>query len=598
MLRRTARPRRASSDESRAEGKLRTYHARRDFGRTPEPSGKDTRRRARGGDGELAFVVQKHAATRLHYDFRLELDGVLLSWAIPRGPSLDPSDKRLAVRTEDHPIDYGGFEGVIPHGEYGGGAVIVWDRGTWQPDGDAQDALHRGRLTFALAGEKLNGRFHLIKTRGDGKADSWLFFKGKDETAAADDAGELTEREPRSVVSGRTIEEVAEASDRVWHSNRAAGGGSPPAPDTIKGRIAAVAAEAARARAGLAGKAKSSTAKKQAKTANKTASALTAKTSSGADAPARPDLTALIRAIPKRLPSSVKLTNLDKVLYPEQGLSKAAVVAYYAAVCDRMLPLCADRPLMLLRCPEGRHKQCFVQKHAGRGTPDVLHRVPVKEGGEENQYLALDSFDGLVALAQMGVLEIHTWGAHRDKIERPDLLVMDLDPDESLPWPAVRDAALDLRRRLADLSLDSFVRTTGGKGLHVVAPVERRIGWDEHKRFAQALAQAMVRDEPHRYVATMTKSKRSGKIFVDYLRNGRGSTAIAAYSTRARPGAPVAAPITWDELEAGVSPSDFTVLTMPERLHRQRRDPWHGFADTRQSITAAMRRELEPRRRR
>jgi bifunctional non-homologous end joining protein LigD len=595
MLRRTARPRRAPADDSGAQSKLGTYHAKRDFGRTPEPSGKGTRRRARGSDGELAFVVQKHAATRLHYDFRLELDGVLLSWAIPRGPSLDPSDRRLAVRTEDHPIEYGDFEGVIPHGEYGGGAVIVWDRGTWQPDGDAQEALRRGRLTFALAGEKLSGRFHLIKTRGDGKADSWLFFKGKDDSAAQD-AGELTEREPRSVVSGRTIEEVAEASDQVWHSNRAAGGGSKPAPNTIKGRIAAAVAEAAKARAGSSGKAKGSTAKRQARTRDKpTASA--AKTSTAAAAPG-PDLSALIRAIPKRLPSSVKLTNLDKVLYPEQGLSKAAVVAYYAAVCDRMLPLCGDRPLMLLRCPEGRHKQCFVQKHAGRGTPEVLHRVPITEGGKQNQYLALDNFDGLVALAQMGVLEIHTWGAHRDKVERPDLLVMDLDPDESLPWQAVRDAALDLRRRLADLSLDSFVKTTGGKGLHVVVPLERRIGWDEHKEFAEAVALAMVRDEPHRYVATMTKSKRSGKIFVDYLRNGRGSTAIAAYSTRARPGAPVAAPITWDELEAGVSPSDFTVLTMPERLQRQRRDPWHGFADTRQSITAAMRRELEPRRRR
>ncbi len=245
---------------------------------------------------------------------------------------------------------------------------------------------------------------------------------------------------------------------------------------------------AARAGAAPSGKAKPSTGRKAKASTAKASTAATPMGSAENGAAARPDLTALIRAIPKRLPSSIKLTNLEKVLYPEQGLSKAAIVAYYAAVCDRMLPLCADRPLMLLRCPEGRHKDCFVQKHVGRGMPDVLHQVPIDEGGEVHQYMALDSFDGLVALAQMGVLEIHTWGAHRDKIERPDLLVMDLDPDESLPWQAVRDAALELRGRLADLSLESFVKTTGGKGLHVVAPVERRLEWDDFKAFAQALA--------------------------------------------------------------------------------------------------------------
>ncbi len=474
------------------------------------------------------YVVQKHAARRLHYDFRLELDGVLLSWAIPRGPSLDPAAKRLAVRTEDHPIEYGDFEGVIPEGEYGGGAVIVWDRGRWQPEGDARDALRRGRLTFTLEGEKLAGRFHLIRTRGEGRAENWLFFRGKGDGGGKDGGkdGDLTEREPRSVLSGRTLEEVAEARDRVWRSNRAASA----------------------------------------------------------------DLTALIGALPKKLSSRVKLTNLDKLLYPEQGLTKAAIIAYLAVVAERMLPLCADRPLMLLRCPDGQHRQCFFQKHVGKGVPDVLRRVPIREGGKLEEYLAVDSLDGLIGLAQLGALEIHTWGCRRDKIERPDLLVMDLDPDESLPWTEVRDAAVELRRRLADLSLESFVKTTGGKGLHVVAPVERRVGWDELVEFAQGIALAMVRDQPDRYIATASRPKRAGKIFVDYLRNGRGATAIAAYSMRARPDAPVSAPITWDELAGGAQPRDFTVLTMPARLAGLRRDPWHGFADTRQSISAAMRR--------
>src|SRR6266545_73013 len=274
---------------------LEQYQKKRDFQQTPEPAG--TVRRRKKPAAALSFVVQKHAARRLHYDFRLELDGVLLSWAIPRGPSLDPAAKRLAVRTEDHPIEYGDFEGVIPEGEYGGGAVIVWDRGRWQPEGDARDALRRGRLTFTLEGEKLAGRFHLIRTRGEGRAENWLFFRGKGDGGGKDGGkdGELTEREPRSVLSGRTLEEVAEARDRVWRSNRAASA----------------------------------------------------------------DLTALIGALPKKLSSRVKLTNLDKVLYPEQGLTKAAIIAYLAVVAERMLPLCADRPLMLLRCPDGQHRQCF-----------------------------------------------------------------------------------------------------------------------------------------------------------------------------------------------------------------------------------------------
>jgi len=525
-------------------GALRRYRGKRDFARTPEPSGRERPKRVRAPADEFTFVVQKHAARRLHYDFRLELGGVLLSWAIPKGPSLDPSEKRLAVRTEDHPLEYSDFEGVIPEGEYGGGAVMVWDRGRWAPEGDAEDGLKRGRLTFSLRGHKLVGRFHLVRTKGNGKAENWLFFKGKEAAEVKDGAGadEVTEREPKSVVSGRTVEEVAAAPDRVWHSNRQG--------DT----------------AGDEGGGSSSVG----------------------------DLGDLIRAIPKRLSSAVELTNLDKVLYPDQGLTKAALVAYYAAAQGRMLPFIADRPLMLVRCPDGQHKQCFFQKHAGRGVPEVVHRVPVREADDADvrEYMAVRDTDGLLALIQLGALEIHTWGGRRDQIERPDLLVMDVDPDEHLPWEAVRDAALELRRRLADLSLDSFVKTTGGKGLHVVAPIARRLDWDQCKEFAHGLASAMVRDQPETYVATASKSRRAGKIFIDYLRNARGATAIAPYSTRARAGAPVSAPLGWDELAAGARPGDFTVFTMPARLAGSHPDPWRGFAALRQSITAAARREM------
>lgn len=572
--------------------KLGVYRAKRDFSRTPEPSPEPLAEEKRAAGGALSFVVQKHDARRLHYDFRLEQDGVLLSWAIPKGPSLDPADKRLAVQTEDHPLSYGGFEGIIPEGEYGGGSVIVWDRGRWIPEGDARDGLRRGRLTFDLEGEKLRGRFHLVRTRGraGGSKDSWLFFASKEGRVAATGAS-ITEREPRSVVSGRTVEEVAASPDRVWHSKPVSGAGG-----GIKARVRALAEEVMARRAAeqaAAGKPPDRTSgkapgKPASRTSDRGSGRPNGRARGSAKGQAAPSaaggLTALIASIPKSLPITVKLTNLDKVLYPEQGLTKAAVVAYYAAVAEHMVPLISDRPLMLLRCPEGTGRQCFYQKHVMKGTPAAIHRVPLVESGESQESMAIDDLDGLIALAQLGALEVHTWGSRRDDVERPDLLVMDLDPDEPLPWESVQGAAVELRQRLADHGLVSFVKATGGKGLHVVAPVAPELGWDELKAFAQGLAVAMVRDAPTRFVANMAKAQRRGKIFVDYLRNGRGATAVAPYSTRARPGAPVAAPITWEELAAGVRPSDFDVLTIPARLASLRTDPWEGFLELEQAI--------------
>jgi bifunctional non-homologous end joining protein LigD len=580
------RPAAPPSGPGTPKEKLGVYRQKRDFGRTPEPSGDEA---SGGAEGALSFVVQKHDARRLHYDFRLELDGVLLSWAIPKGPSLDPADKRLAVQTEDHPLTYGGFEGIIPEGEYGGGSVIVWDRGRWIPEGDPRDGMRRGRLTFDLEGEKLRGTFHLVRTRGraGGSKDSWLFFASKQGHDATEGAS-ITEREPRSVVSGRTVEEVAASPDRVWHSKPVAGAGG-----GVKARVRALADKvmarraAEQAAAKPAGEAVTSgkkAGKGTARASNPSGEASTAKDRSRAASGKPGGLAALIASIPKTLPITTKLTNLDKVLYPEQGLTKAAVVAYYAAVAEHMVPLVAGRPLMLVRCPEGTGRQCFYQKHVGKGTPSAIRRLSIVESGEAQESMAIDDLDGLIALAQLGALEVHTWGTRRDDVERPDLLVMDLDPDESLAWEAVRDAAFELRERLADHGLTSFVKTTGGKGLHVVAPVARELGWDEFKAFSQGLAVAMVRDAPTRFVANMGKVHRRGKIFVDYLRNGRGATAVAPYSTRARTGAPVAAPITWKELASGVMPSAFDVLTMPARLASLRSDPWEGFLELDQAI--------------
>ncbi|MGE0546282.1 MAG: non-homologous end-joining DNA ligase [Kofleriaceae bacterium] len=511
----------ASADHRERDDRLSTYRAKRHFDRTREPRGAAAPRTS----GAPQFVVQEHHARRLHYDFRLELDGVLVSWSVPKGPSLNPRERRLAVRTEDHPVAYIDFEGVIPQGEYGGGSVLVWDRGEWIADGDPHADLKRGRLTFVLSGEKLRGRFHLVKTKGE-RGNEWLLFKGRDEFAR--DTGNVVAERAGSVKSGRSIDQVTADRDRVWHSNR---------------------------------------------------------TKPDAGAPAKPEpanLAQLVAALPKDAP----LTNLDKVLYPDDGITKAMVIAYMAVVAEWSLPHISGRPLMLLRCPNGQGKSCFYQKHAAQGTPAAIHRVKLTEpDGSVDSCLTVTDLKGVVAIAQLGALEVHTWGAVADKPDRPDLLVFDLDPDPSIAWSAVVDAAFEMRRVLDSAGLESWVKTTGGKGLHVVAPIQRRDAWDETKAYTKALADELASTAPHKYTTNPLKAQRAGRIFIDYLRNGRGATFIAPYSLRARPGAPVATPITWDELEAGIDPRAFTLLTIPPRLAALSRDPWHDMLEIRQSIT-------------
>jgi bifunctional non-homologous end joining protein LigD len=284
------------------------------------------------------------------------------------------------------------------------------------------------------------------------------------------------------------------------------------------------------------------------------------------------------------------LTHLDRVLYPEQGLSKGDLIGYLASVSEWMLPQLAGRPLMLLRCPEGRHKQCFVQKHATEGVPTAVERIEVVEqDGERATGMVVRELPGLIALAQLGTLEIHTWACRADAIERPDQLIFDLDPAPELEWQRVVEAALELRDELAERGLKSFVRATGGKGVHVVAPVARRLSWDDHRSFARALAERIAARSPERYTTRSRKALRHDRVFIDYLRNGRGATAIASYSPRARPGATVATPITWKELQDGARPPDFTVVSVLRRLDRLRADPWQGYGDLRQSIGLAAR---------
>jgi bifunctional non-homologous end joining protein LigD len=872
---------------------LETYRKKRKFDVTREPRGG---RVTRGGD---AFVIQKHAATRLHYDLRLELDGVMKSWAVTRGPSLVPTEKRLAVHVEDHPKEYNSFEGTIPKGQYGGGTVLIWDEGRWIPDYDPHKGYAKGHLQFELKGKKLKGHWHLVRMRkrtGE-KQEPWLLIKSEDEAARAADEPDILEEKPRSVVSRRTMEAIAKAGDAVWESKKSVAenvkrlrqekkakefssarsreSGSPepkarkkkrklvsrvrgnerskgrgkratPLPDFIPPQLASlhdkppdsdnyvheVKFDGYRIQARLDnGKVKLLTRKglnwahkfqpvadavaeldadsalidgeivveengisdfsalqealKQGgserfvyyvfdimhldgadltrlplverKAALKTLLGrrdrngiirysehfeesgsqmleharqlhLEGIISKRREAPYRsgrddawvkskvgaeqefvvvgykdaahlkgaigslilgynekgklryagrcgtgyttqtardlykklqplrrdtpvfgkvpeeergrkphwvaPKLIAevtfagftaqghvrhaafkglredkpakeIVRETPmpakktakkaaaesaKRLSaktkpahadSAVKFTHPDRVYWPDVEVTKQQLADYYTAVWDHMAPHLVDRPLALLRCPGGITEQCFFQKHAGAGlVSDHVYRMKDAHGEE---LLSVSNLDGLLTLVQAGVLEIHVWGSTIADVEHCNRIVFDLDPGDGVAWADVNKAARDLRERLKALKLTSFVKTTGGKGLHVVVPTNGT-PWDDAKDFAHAMVLTMEADSPDAYVSKMTKSIRKGKIFIDYLRNGRGATAVAAYSTRARAGATISAPISWDELGAKTPPDKFTVLNIGRRLGALKKDPWAGIAKVKQSL--------------
>lgn len=288
----------------------------------------------------------------------------------------------------------------------------------------------------------------------------------------------------------------------------------------------------------------------------------------------------------------VFLTNADRVLYPAEGLTKSDLWQYYELVEKLLLPHVAGRPLTLVRCPDGRHEECFFQKHANDTVPKVLETIPVKEGGGIENYMVVDSFTGLAALVQMGVLEIHTWNSRKENLEYPDRFVMDIDPDPTVGWDKVVEAAVLLRERLGELGLISFLKTTGGKGLHVVVPLAAKQDWKEVKAFTRALAEDIARHAPDAFTSKMTKARRVGRIFVDYMRNIRGATAVEVYSTRAKDGAPISAPIEWEELDRGIRSDSFNIRNMPARMRNLKKDPWEGFFDIEQSITGTAKKKL------
>ena len=923
---------------------LNEYRKKRDFYLTAEPRGQV--RRAPSGI-RRRFVIQKHAASRLHYDFRLEIGGVLKSWAVPKGPSLNPGQKRLAVAVEDHPLEYGDFEGTIPAGQYGGGTVMLWDRGTWEPEGDPQQAYQAGKLHFTLQGEKLRGEWILVR-RGGSKALSgeknWFLFKADDDEA--DPTTDILETQSKSVVSNRTMDGIGAAKDRIWNSRpesngkpskrkpssatRSSGGASTatvdkpppqrgsrasiatpavkngpakasrkqrqptadlarllrssaakrgPLPEFVQpqlagvvsnsphtkdwihevkfdgyrmlcrvadgratfvsrnaldwtnrlGRLAEAAAELPleqalldgevvsllanglssfqslqnafrdgrtgqlvyyvfdvlqaegynlaelplterkkilaamipqndggpirlteylegagptvfeqacklglegiiskrqdrpyrsgrgfdwvkskclhreefviggfsapaesrhgfgalllgyydrRQRLVFAGRVGTGFSDKTLADLHRQLDKLAQKASpfenlSGRTGPARdvtwvqPELVAQVEfsnwtddgllrhpaflglredkparqivrdrpaqllapttaPMPKLKPASrrrreaatppsagkrttspretavgksaakntvcgILISHPDKVLYPDQGITKRELAEYYEAVAEWMLPHMTNRPLSLLRCPEGTGGQCFFQKHPGPGAFPTLRRIPIREKSKTEDYLVVDDAAGLVALAQMGVLEIHAWGSRADHVENPDRLIFDLDPDPAVAWARVLQAARRVRELLEGLGLKSWVKTTGGKGLHVVVPIQPSVAWSEAKMFCGVVAKRLVADDPDRYIATMSKAARKGKIFIDYLRNDRGATSVAPYSTRARENAPVSVPLAWDELTSRLKSDRFNIRNLRRRLDGLQGDPWKELLRCRQTLEPALR---------
>jgi bifunctional non-homologous end joining protein LigD len=283
----------------------------------------------------------------------------------------------------------------------------------------------------------------------------------------------------------------------------------------------------------------------------------------------------------ERIVEGVRLSNPDKILYPDQGITKSELADYYCAVAERMLPHVARRPVTMVRCPTGQEKKCFYQRHAGSGVPEQLREVKVP--GFDEPYLYLEDVSGLIAMVQMGVLEIHPWGVTVERPDRPDRIIFDLDPAEGLDFGDVVRAALEVRERLDGLGLESFVKTTGGKGLHVVVPIDPVADWKSVKGFAKSLSERMAADAPERYLTKISKAERVGRIFIDYLRNDPTSTAVAPYSTRSRPGAPVALPLEWDELNGSLAPAEFTIRTVPKRVSG-RDDPWAGIGRVKQRL--------------
>jgi len=489
-----------------ATDRLERYRAKRDFTITAEPSG--------SGPAPSAghrFVVQRHRASRLHYDLRLEAAGVLLSWAVPKGPTLDPDTRRLAVQVEDHPLDYYDFEGVIAAGEYGGGDVVVWDWGTWDLV-DADDplaALEAGNLHFDLHGEKLRGRFVLIRTKRGGAKD-WLLLHKHDDDAVP---GWDTEQFPRSVKSGRTNDEVKDAPAASWSIGA---NWAPPTADELD--------------------------------------ALDALGKSGTWAFNGQEL---------------KLTNLDKVFFPKPKLTKRDLVRHYATTAPAILPYVAGRPVNLHRFPDGIDGKSFWHKSAPKHTPDWIGTFhhPDAKPGEAEDYLVLDTPAALAWAANYGSIELHPWTSTAEHPHHPTWAMIDIDPGDSSTFDDVLVLARLHRTALDHLGVRAMPKVTGQRGMQIWVPVASGTTFDDTRVFVEALSKVVAATVPDLVSWEWEVAKRAGKVRLDFTQNAINKTLVAPFAVRPAPGAPVSVPITWDELDdAELRPDRWTIRTVAERL--------------------------------
>jgi bifunctional non-homologous end joining protein LigD len=483
------------------EERLADYAAKRDFSRTPEPRGD-----GKTPSGGQRFVVQRHRARRLHYDFRLEMEGVLVSWAVPKGPSLDPSVKRLAVHVEDHPIEYYDFEGVIPAGEYGGGDVIVWDWGTYEAlyTDDALQAVANGELHVDLSGEKLRGRFVLVRTGEDrsGK-EQWIIFHKRDEFATA---GWDAEQFPQSVRSGRTNDEVKAHPDAVWRSD------APAALASID------------------------------------------------FSPSRPDIAAL-----DRLPAkghwdfdglTLALTNLDKPLFPgrtkrNRPLTKRDLIRYYAMVAPVMVPYLVDRPLNMHRYPNGVDKPGFWHKEVPSHAPEWITRWHNDDADEDETewYFVVDRPATLAWLANYGAVELHAWTSRIPDVHKPTYALVDVDPGDATTWDDVLTLTELYRTALEHLHLRGFPKLSGQRGVQIWIPITPGPSFTETRKWVETLSRLVGRTVPDLVSWEWEKRRRDGRARLDFTQNAINKTLVAPYSVRPAAGAPVSMPIRWEELE-------------------------------------------------
>ncbi|GGK71583.1 DNA polymerase ligase N-terminal domain-containing protein [Ornithinimicrobium pekingense] len=516
---------RHTPEEPRPEQPLARYQRMRDFSRTPEPSGAV----AAGGGDERVFVVQRHRATRLHYDFRLEVDGVLASWAVPKGPTLDPEVRRLAIHVEDHPMEYLHFEGVIPSGEYGGGDVIVWDTGTWEPhsDEDPATAIRDGTLHVVLHGERLRGVFMLVRTgRDGGDKEQWLLFHKHDEHAVE---GWDAEDHPTSVLSGRTNDEVKADPDREWHSDLPAAEASvalkvePPEP-VGEDELAALDA--------LGG--------------------------SGS------------WEVFGRL---LKVTNLDKVLFParegEEPVTKRDLLRYAAQVAPVSLPYLAGRALNLHRYPGGATTKGFWHKELPGHAPSWVPRWdnPGAGPGETKTYLVVDEAAALVWAANFGALEWHPWTSRTDAPDLPTYVMFDIDPGERTGWEETLVLARLHRTAFEHMGVRAYPKVTGRRGIQVWVPIRRGPSFADTRAWAEKVSRSIGAVVPELVSWTWEVKGRKGLARLDYTQNAVNKTLVAPWSPRPAAGAPVSVPIAWDELDdPDLRPDRWTVRTVIERI--------------------------------